>query len=448
MSTDGVAEAMRQVSLDDTGVSLDDTREPHAMDAESQQVAPKHSEKDADGPHLEGIYNAVVINRETPPVYNGNSRAELASWYVRAKDYYNRMAKCQSPVPWRLLFHPEKLLYIANWGLPEPSEVSLLTDRVLSDWIEGQLTTESGEVVNHIQAAMASLKMEFTPGIPQSGVEKFFQNFENILQKYHLSYMRNSDEGKERLVRILIRAVRPRELQEMLRAEIENDPLIGKSLIRFHQRVKACAVMVDRVLTCQRRISSYSKRERTEAGKSEQTSQKAALGKKRSRDPIDSEKGKKVVCWSCKKEGHPRRLCPDKKFNKKPKTDSDYVGVCALSLDSGRSIFVQIGSESSIPAILDSGAHHVSLIPRNRINKLIKLGMKHVVLERLDSPFKITLGDNHTIVEVREAVTLDITILCTVREVLILMYCQIDFKSALAVYCKITVFFKKCAKNT
>src|SRR5690242_11927899 len=119
------------------------------------------------------IYNAVVINRETPPVYNGNSRAELSSWYVRAKEYYDRMVKSQSPVTLRSLFHPDKLLYIASWGFDQPTEVSLLTAQVLSRWVAQQLNEDGGESVNHIQAAMASLRMEFTPGIPQSGVEKF-----------------------------------------------------------------------------------------------------------------------------------------------------------------------------------------------------------------------------------------------------------------------------------
>ena len=331
---------------------------------------------------------------------------------MRAKDYYDRMVKSQSPVTLRSLFHPDKLLYIASWGFDQPTEVSLLTDQVLSRWVAQQLNEDGGESVNHIQAAMASLRMEFTPGIPQSGVEKFIQSFENTLHKYHLGYMRNSDEGRERLVRILIRAVRPRELQEMLRAEIENDPVVGKNLARFHQRLKACAVMVDRVLICQRRLSSYSKQGKTEAGKQQQSKEKAGAGKKRPReDQIDTDKGKAVICWLCKKEGHPRRLCPDKKLNKKTKTRSGYVGVCALNLDSERSILVQIGEESRIPAILDSGAHHVSLIPRSRINRLVNLGMEQAVLERLRSPVEIKLGDNQSTVKVWETVTLDIIIL-------------------------------------
>jgi len=148
-------------------------------------------------PQAPNLFNgALVINQETPPLYNGNSRAELAAWYIQAKDYYNRMIASGNAIPLRALFHPEKLCYIANWELDEHMEVSLLTDEILSTYVGRQLAQESTDSVNHVQAAMASLKMEFTPGMPLSGVEKFMQSFEKNLQRCQLSSMRESEEGR------------------------------------------------------------------------------------------------------------------------------------------------------------------------------------------------------------------------------------------------------------
>ena len=50
---------------------------------------------------------------------------------------------------------------------------------------------------------MMALRMGFTPGLPQSGVEKFIQDSENMLQKYHLGKMRESTDGRERLIGFL-----------------------------------------------------------------------------------------------------------------------------------------------------------------------------------------------------------------------------------------------------
>jgi hypothetical protein len=86
------------------------------------------------------------------------------------------------------------------------------------------------------------------------------------------------------------------------------------------------------------------------------------------------------------------------------------LGVCALNLDSTRTVFVKIGSEYRIPAILDSGANQVSLIPRHMVSRLLTLETHHIQLEELDQPMLIKLGDNQSTVEVFEAFTIDITI--------------------------------------
>ena len=149
----------------------------------------------------------------------------------------------------------------------------------------------------------------------------------------------------------------------MLKVEIECDPDVGKSLVRFHQRLKICAGMEDRVLSCQRRISNLTKqgRQRSAGGPNQPSSQEktdkrkdnAVFGKKRGRQEIDEERGKNITCFNCQKTGHPRRLCPDNKSDKKQK-GSRYTAVYALSLSAERSIFIQIGPELRVPAVVDS----------------------------------------------------------------------------------------------
>jgi len=195
-----IADAMQQATLADRiqeGV-VDEPQVDNngAQDANAVQEGDEESDQDNNsGP----IYSAVVLGSDLQ-VYIGNSRAELATWYIQAKKHYDRMMKSGTPITWRSLIHPDKLCYIASWGLENPIEVSLLTDRQITLWIGQQIEAGSLEQINHIQAAMVWLKMEFTPGIPQSGVEKFVQDFESIHQKYRMNHLRESVDGRERLI--------------------------------------------------------------------------------------------------------------------------------------------------------------------------------------------------------------------------------------------------------
>jgi len=122
-----------------------------------------------------------------------------------------------------------------------------------------------------------------------------------------MAHLRESVDGRERLIKILIRAARPRELQEMLRAEVQNEAAVGKSLKLFHTKLKACATMVDRVLSCQRKIAKQGKFKPSGSDKKSDIT-----GKKRLRPAvIDEEKGKNISCYNCHTKGHPKRLGPN-----------------------------------------------------------------------------------------------------------------------------------------
>ena len=129
---------------------------------------------------------AVVVQADAPSRYAGNSRAELSVWYEEAKDFRERRSQLGEYVTWRSLIAPEKLIYIAYYGFPgEEYEVSLLTDAVIQRWIHTELRQEADHFYL-IQAAMAKLKMVPTPGVPLNGVEKFMQEFEDIIQRHRL----------------------------------------------------------------------------------------------------------------------------------------------------------------------------------------------------------------------------------------------------------------------
>ena len=82
-----------------------------------------------------------------------------------------------------------------------------------------------------------------------------------------------------------------------------------------------------------------------------------------------------------------------------------------MSLSAERTIFIQIGPELRIPAVLECGANQVSLIPRPVLDRLVKAGWDRMRLEKLAHPILIKLGDNTSTVEVWETVTLDLEIL-------------------------------------
>ena len=364
-------------------------------------------------------FNALSVTQDNPPpAYKGNSRQELAQWYKDAKEFYDRRVRICNPVTWRSLISPEKLQYIAAWGLDNPLDVSLLTDHIISTWIGRELAVEPKQA-HRIQAVLCGLKMRWTAGVPLDGVEELVQEFENMLHNHGLNSLRDCEEGTIKLLKYLLKAVRPAALREMLQSEIENDPEIGKNLNRFHRKLKEFAIMFDRVATCQKQVHTkwaetgpFSTQGR-EKVQSKPEKKAAESGKKRKRsDRIDEEKGKSISCFHCHKIGHPKRLCPELKtaYNKKQKKASDYSVVCALNLDSNRTVLVQIGSEYRVPAILDSGANQVSLIPRQMVSRILGLESHRVKLEKLDQPILIKLGDNQSTVEVCETLTLDITI--------------------------------------
>jgi hypothetical protein len=319
---------------------------------------------------------------------------------------------------------PEKLCYISQWCLDPPLDVSLLCDRVLLEWIRKELAIEP-KMVYRIDSAMADLKMRWTQGTPLDGVEELMQNLENILQNHGFTSLRDSEEGRAKLVKFLLRAVRPATLQEMLRREIMQDPTIGKDPFLFHRKLKEFAIMFDHVATCQRQVnsrSSFDNREKRDPGQTpvsktsertqNQTKKKDSgrSGQKRARsDKIDDEKGKDIICYNCHKKGHPRRLCPELKTNKKQKTSSQYNMVCVMNLESERTVLVQFDQDIIVPAILDSGANQVSLIPNHLAQKM--LDANHNRLEKLHTPVLIKLGDSQSTIEVSEALTVDIKIL-------------------------------------
>src|SRR4051812_19188314 len=89
--------------------------------------------------------------------------------------------------------------------------------------------------------------MRWTQGTPLDGVEELMQNLVNILQNNGFTSLRDSEEGRAKLVKFLLRADPPATLQEMLRREIMQDSNIGKDRFLFHRKLKEFAIMFDHV---------------------------------------------------------------------------------------------------------------------------------------------------------------------------------------------------------
>ena len=424
----GVQEAMQQQAAQRTAFHSD---ESIRQGVEQMDLEEDHQRTQASEDRRPETINAVVVNQDVAPVYTGNSRQELAAWYAKAKIHRERRSEAGCLIPWRTLISHEKLCFIANYGFEKILEVSLLTDGVLEGWIQRELDVSPKDSVYQITSALTDLKMEFTPGCPLTGVEKFFQSFEDIIQKHRLNEVRKTEEGQKKFIKMLRRAIRPLPLQEMMRTEIEHDPEVEKDLRRFYRKLKEFAIMYDRVAICQKQVNKFNGEKKAKSGffpkedsrKSKENGKETQNGQKGQKRPhsdvIDAEKGKNVTCFNCKKKGHPKRLCPDLSSNNKKAKDSQYIAVYALNLDSDQSVFIQLGSEIRVPAILDSGANQVSLIPRHFIDRLIRAQSKDLKLEKLDVPVLVKLGDNQSTIEVQEVVTLDITLITRTGQLLV-----------------------------
>ena len=82
--------------------------------------------------------------------------------------------------------------------------------------------------------------------------------------------------------------------------------------------------------------------------------------------------------------------------NKKPKKDSKYSLVCKIGIEeNSNEVLVKINQSVYFPAILDSGAIGVSLIPRSVAQKAM-LNDPSITLHRLPEPVRLRLGDKET----------------------------------------------------
>jgi hypothetical protein len=138
---------------------------------------------------------------------------------------------------------------------------------------------------------------------------------------------------------------------------------------------------------------------------------------------IDAKKGKDLICYNCKKPGHPVHACPNKlskehvaqileerKKKNKQYQKSDYVLVCRIdrnsSEDNNCRVLARIAVGNYVIAVLDSGTIEVCIIPKTIADEAISKA--NIEVEQVDPPVKLRIGDNETEIESTGAVTVNI----------------------------------------
>jgi len=122
------------------------------------------------------------------------------------------------------------------------------------------------------------------------------------------------------------------------------------------------------------------------------------------KDSNESQKKGPLTCFNCNEIGHKHIACPKKKQSKqdinddhkrsnKSKKASNYLFVC-IGNDSSE-VLVKINESLYFPAILDSGARGVSLIPRSIAIRAMN-NDPSITLQRLHEPVRLRLGDNQS----------------------------------------------------
>jgi len=125
------------------------------------------------------------------------------------------------------------------------------------------------------------------------------------------------------------------------------------------------------------------------------------------KDSNESQKKGPLTCFNCKEIGHKHIACPkkkqsnqdindDHKRSNKSKKDSNYLFVCSVGVGNDSSeVLVKINESLYFPAILDSGARGVSLIPRSIAIRAMN-NDPSITLQKLHEPVRLRLGDNQS----------------------------------------------------
>jgi hypothetical protein len=240
--------------------------------------------------------------------------------------------------------------------------------------------TSGAEMVKEMKA----LRMK-TEGTPLGRVLTLTSDSMEIVSKHGWEESFRVNEGRKLEVKFLLEEVRPYKLREKMRNLLQViEPALQKCPDRFLERLKEKVRSHQEWEDCEaqpskKQAGSQSRPQKKRHGTTESSGAQPTMGK---RPKIDPARGKNLECYGCGEKGHPIYACPQNPSKEKvarilnerradpnkKKEKKGYLLVCRLSRSeessSGGRLMAKINEGRYVPAVLDSGAMGVCLIPR------------------------------------------------------------------------------------
>jgi hypothetical protein len=344
----------------------------------------KQSESSTSGPEapLKKI-STVAFEVNKAPKLEGLDREDLMKFMRDYKTYLGVFEEAgadgMEPRALKSMIKPCLLKAICRYELRV--EESALKSSQLYAWIKKQTELDKTQGAD-MTKEMKKLRMK-TEGTPLGRVLTLTGDFMEIVSKHGWEETFQGREGRKLEVKFLLEAVRPHKLREKMRQLVQvSEPALQKSPHEFLERLKE-------------KVRSHQEWEDSEEQPPKKQS-KGAFQKKRQgptesdgaqpskgkRPKIDPTRGKNLECYGCGVRGHPVYACPQKpskekvaqilkerqSSHNKAKTMKDYLLVCRLSRSEEKNslgrIMAKINQGRYLPAVLDSGAMEVCLIPK------------------------------------------------------------------------------------
>jgi hypothetical protein len=279
---------------------------------------------------------------------------------------------------------------------------------------------------------LRALKMNLKLDSSRGRVIDMMVRFQNLVDENGWHDAFEGDDGQKRKAKYLLNAIEPAGLKELMKRVVQRQP-------KFLSRPMALGVVLeekaeswDEVIGIANSLQQQPNRpmkKRNRPGQVKNEGGEEKRKKPKNEEEATKDKGKKLKCFNCVEVGHPAFKCPaklskDEVFQLLKKKDNKYTKpskypfVCRLGsrVDEGKQVEVRISDSLYFPAILDSGATDVSLIPRGIADQAME---KDPTIERetMSEPVTLRLGDNVTEVLATEAVTVDLCLRTCAGEV-------------------------------
>jgi hypothetical protein len=354
--------------------------------------------------------NLAVLETNKAPMLRTADRKDILQFQQKREKYIrvHYEAGLDSTRMWSLvsMIEPVFLEAICQYFLG--SSIIEVTDRQLEDWMSSILRDDKSRDVL-LDKKMGQMRMRMSIESAGARVLDLIVQFHRIVKENGWERLFEDLEGKKRQIKFLLSAVEPKGLRSMMGDRVQREAHLSKDPTAFIKLLQEVAVYYQETSMYQGTDSGGSqkgnKRQRPDFVEDKREGRKTPNVEKGS-DSRNYKKQAKLRCFHCKEVGHPVYKCPKNlskdqvhealEKNKKPKKDSKYSLVCQIGVEEyGNEVLVKINQSMYFPAILDSGAIGVSLIPRSIAQKAV-LNDPSITLQRLPEPVRLRLGDKET----------------------------------------------------